>query len=93
MSFRSIGPALQDLLSEWLENPEARRVMLERTWQRALGDEIGSRCRPLGFEEGTLTVEVTDDGWRSHLMDMGPELIGKINAAVGNEWVRRIDWV
>lgn len=93
MSFRPLGPALGKLLEEWLENPDARRVLLERTWERALGGEIADRCRPTGFADGVLSVEVVDDSWRPQLMDMGPELVAKVNAALGKDWVREISWV
>ena len=92
MSFRPIGSELQAILGEWLENPEARRLVLQRTWQRAVGDSVARRCRPLQFEDGVLTVEVTDSSWAPQLATMTGELISKINGALGKPWVRRIEW-
>jgi len=93
MSFRPLGSALGELLNEWLENPEARRVVLQRTWEQALGEKISCRCRPLGFADGILTVEVTDSSWAPQLEAMSADLIAKVNAALGKPWVRKIDWV
>ena len=93
MTFKPVGSELQALLSEWLENPEARRVVLERTWERAVGEAVAERCRPLIFEDGVLTVEVTDDAWKPQLETMSGELITKVNVALGKPWVRRILWV
>lgn len=92
MSFRPVGSELQAILGEWLENPETRRLVLQRTWQRAVGDSVARRCRPLQFEDGVLTVEVTDSSWAPQLASMSAELISKINGALGKRWVRCIEW-
>ncbi len=93
MSFRHIGSELQALLSEWLENPESRRLVLQHTWERSVGEAVSRRCRPLGFEDGVLTVEVTDPEWKPQLEAMSGELITKVNIALGKPWVRKILWV
>lgn len=93
MSFRHVGRELQGLLSEWLENPESRSLVLDRTWERAVGDAVSRRCRPLTFEDSVLTVEVTDSAWKTQLEAMSADLIKKMNMALGKPWVRRIVWV
>lgn len=93
MSFQHVGHELQRLLNEWLENPKSRRLVLQRTWERSVGDAVSRRCRPLGFEDGVLTVEVTDSGWKTQLEAMSGELITKVNIALGKSWVRTIVWV
>ena len=93
MSFRHVGSELQTLLSEWLENPESRRLVLQRTWERAVGEAVSSRCRPLSFDDGVLTVEVTDPGSEPQLEAMSGELTSKVNIALGKPWVRKIAWV
>ena len=40
--------------------PESRRVVLQRTWERSVGDVVSKHCRAVGFDEGVLKVEVTD---------------------------------
>lgn len=92
MSFRPVGSELQALLGEWMENPESRRVVMQRTWQRAVGDSVARRCRPLQLDDGVLTVEVTDSSWAPQLATMTGDLISKVNAALGKPWVRRIEW-
>ena len=92
MSFRPIGPDLRRLLQEWLDNPESRRVVLQRTWEGAVGDRVSRRCRAIGFEDGVLTVEVTDSSWAPQLEALSPELVAQVNAALGDTWVRRIEW-
>jgi predicted nucleic acid-binding Zn ribbon protein len=93
MSFRHVGRELQGLLSEWLENPESRSLVLDRTWERAVGDAVSRRCRPLTLEDSVLTVEVTDSAWKHQLEAMSADLIKKMNMAVGKPSVRRIVWV
>lgn len=93
MSFRRVGDDLRGLLEEWLQNEESRRVVLQRTWERALGDKVSRRCRPLRFQDQVLTVEVTDSSWAKQLQAMSADVISRINAALGSTWVRRIEWV
>jgi predicted nucleic acid-binding Zn ribbon protein len=93
MSFRRVGDDLRGLLAEWLQNPESRRVVLQRTWKQALGEKVSRRCRPVQFAEGVLTVEVTDTSWAKQLQAMSGDLIGRLNATLGSSWVRRIEWV
>jgi hypothetical protein len=93
MTFRRVGADIRGLLEEWLENPESRAVVLRRTWDRAVGDGVSRRCRALSFDDGVLTVEVTDSSWAPQLKGMTGELIDKVNAALGKAWVRRIEWV
>jgi predicted nucleic acid-binding Zn ribbon protein len=93
MSFRQVGADLQVLLKEWMQNPESRQVLLQRTWERALGEKISRRCRPLRFNDAVLTVEVTDSSWADQLQSMSADLVSRINKALGGTWVRRIEWV
>jgi len=93
MSFKPVGPALHDLLTEWLENPEARQVVLQRTWERAVGEAVSAKSRPLSFNDGILRVEVLDSSWAPELEKMSARLIDTVNEALGKSWVRRIEWV
>ncbi len=67
--------------------------MLQHTWERSVGEAVSRRCRPLGFEDGVLTVEVTDPEWKPQLEAMSGALITKVNIALGKPWVRKILWV
>jgi predicted nucleic acid-binding Zn ribbon protein len=93
MTFKPIGDDIRGLLKEWLDNPETRRVVLQRTWQSAVGETVGRRCRAHHFDDGVLTVQVTDSSWEPQLRSMSRELADKVNDALGGDWVRRIEWV
>ncbi len=93
MSFRPVGPDLRALLNEWMENPQSRRVVMRRSWERAMGDRVSRKCRPLRLTDDVLTVEVTDSSWAAQLQAMSKDLITRFNAAFGGTWVRRIEWV
>jgi hypothetical protein len=93
MTFRRVGSELQGMLSEWLENPDSRRVVLQRSFAQAVGEKVSRRCRARAFEDGVLTVEVTDSSWAPQLRAMTGELIGRVNGALGSSWVKRIEWV
>lgn len=92
MTFRRIGNDIRGVLQEWLDNPAARQVVLQRTWASAVGDKVSSHCRALSFEHGVLTVEVTDSSWAPQLRAMSAELIARVNAALGSDQVKRIEW-
>ena len=84
---------MRGVLNEWLQNPESRRVVLQRTWQRSVGDVVGKHCRAIDFNDGVLKVEVTDPEWKPQLVEMSAELLYKVNAALGKSWVQRIEWI
>lgn len=92
MSFRPIDADLRRLLEEWLDNPGSRLIVLQRTWDNAVGERLSRRCQAVGFDDGVLTVEVTDSSWAPQLEAMSRELIKKVNEALGGTWVRRIAW-
>ena len=93
MSFKHVGPELQGLLSEWMEKPQARGLVLGRIWEEAVGEAVSRHCRPLVLEDSVLMVEVTDLAWKPQLEAMSANLIRKVNTALAKPWVRRIVWV
>ena len=85
MSFKHVGLELQGLLSEWMEKPQARGLVLGRIWEEAVGEAVSRHCRPLVLEDSVLMVEVTDLAWKPQLEAMSADLIGKST----RPWVSR----
>ena len=77
--------ALADRLS-----PQTTLAEVQRVWPDAVGDVIAAQAEPTGEREGVLTVTCSSAVWAQELDLMGPELVGRINAALGAESVRSL---
>jgi predicted nucleic acid-binding Zn ribbon protein len=92
MSFQRIGAGLPGLMAQWTEDPELRWKIVERAWQDAAGDAVSRHAAARSMEDGVLTVEVDDPGWRSSLVELESEILAKLRVAFGKDTVRRIEW-
>ena len=61
-------------------------------WPVACGSAVADRTRALGFSDGILRVEVTDEGWRRELASLAPRYLAVINKYSATS-VRRIEFV
>ena len=77
--------ALADRLS-----PQTTLAEIQRVWPDAVGEVIAAQADPTGEREGVLTVTCSSAVWAQELDLMGPELVGRINAALGAESVRSL---
>ncbi len=93
MSFQRVGTGLPGLLSGWTDDPELRWKIVERAWRAAAGDAVSRHASARSIEDGVLTVEVDDTGWRNSLIELEPEILAKLHRALGKDSVRRIDWI
>lgn len=62
------------------------------SWPLVCGSAVAERTRALDFADGTLRVEVADNGWRSELQALAPRYVAAINRYTGNR-VKRIEFV
>jgi predicted nucleic acid-binding Zn ribbon protein len=72
--------------------PEAEQGMLGiwKVWDRAAGDEVARNARPAAFKGSILLVHVTSPAWIHHLQFSKPELIVRLNTALGQPLVSEI---
>ncbi len=73
--------------------PLEKRLSEGRIWQvwdRAVGSQIAAKARPANFRDGVLTVMVSNAPWMQQLNFLKRGIIGKVNAALGEEMVREI---
>lgn len=61
-------------------------------WPFACGVAVANKTRPLSFEDGILTIEVADSTWRSQLIDMAPQFLGRLNQLVSLK-VERLNFI
>ena len=86
--FRSLPAALDDLP----ENPEIRQALVFAAWERIAGSDVAERTCPTGLRDATLLVAAENLVWRRQLEDLAPQLIFKLNSALGAGVVRFIEF-
>jgi predicted nucleic acid-binding Zn ribbon protein len=67
--------------------PQTTLAEVQRVWPAAVGDVIAAQAEPTRERDGVLTVTCSSAVWAQELDLMGPELVGRINAAIGAESV------
>lgn len=61
-------------------------------WPVACGSAVADRTRAIRFENGVLSVEVPDQGWRRELNALAGQYVAAMNR-VATERVQRIEFV
>jgi hypothetical protein len=69
---------MQDLLRA---RPAEEAVLL--AWPIVCGKEVAARTIAVSFTEGTLTVEVLDATWRSHLQSFIAQYVNSYQGLLG----------
>ena len=67
--------------------PQTTLAAVQRVWPDAVGEVIAAQAEPTGERGGVLTVTCSSAVWAQELDLMGPDLVGRINAALGGESV------
>jgi predicted nucleic acid-binding Zn ribbon protein len=65
--------------------PKTTLAEVQRVWTDAVGAVVAKEATPTTERDGTLTVACRSSVWAQELDLMGPELVGRINAALGAE--------
>jgi predicted nucleic acid-binding Zn ribbon protein len=60
------------------------------TWEKLVGADLASHCRPVKLEEGELTIEAESTAWATQLRLLTGRLLTRITAEVGRDVVKRI---
>ena len=85
---RPVGQAIAALADRLA--PHTTLAEVQRVWPDAVGDVIAAQAEPTSEREGVLTVTCSSAVWAQELDLMGPDLVGRINAALGAEAVRSL---
>jgi predicted nucleic acid-binding Zn ribbon protein len=67
--------------------PQTTLAEVQRVWPDAVGAVIAAQAEPTAEREGVLTVTCSSAVWAQELDLMGPDLVGRINTAIGAESV------
>jgi len=77
----SVG-ALVDRLA-----PATVLAEVQRIWPEVAGPVIAAEATPTGERGGTVTITCRSAVWAQELDLMGPDLVARLNAALGHEAV------
>ena len=85
-----IRNVLVDGARKWgLDNPlEIARVF--GSWKEMVGEQVAARCEPASLGQGVLKVWAASAPWANELKYLAPEVIRRVNAAVGQTVVREL---
>ena len=59
-------------------------------WSQVVGDDIAVHAEPTTLEEGVLAIAAESTAWATQLRMMQPQILAKINAAVGHGVVKSL---
>jgi predicted nucleic acid-binding Zn ribbon protein len=65
--------------------PQTTLAAVQRVWPEAVGTVIAAQAEPSTERDGVLGVTCSSAVWAQELDLMGPELVGRLNAALGAE--------
>ena len=77
---RPVRELMGGLLEKWGVAESLARARVFQEWEDRVGQEVARRARPVGFDGGTLFVEVESASWLSELRMMKRQLIQRVNA-------------
>lgn len=88
---REIGVILPSVLRQQVRGTDsALAELLAPLWPRVVGRALAQQCRPLAFEEGTLTVETSCTAWAAELRRLREEVRAVVNGYLGKPVVKKL---
>jgi predicted nucleic acid-binding Zn ribbon protein len=70
--------------------PASTLARVQTCWEAAVGAAIAAAARPVAEREGVLTVRCESAVWSQELDLMAPELLGRLNAALGSDLLHKL---
>jgi predicted nucleic acid-binding Zn ribbon protein len=83
---RRLASPLEELTAELA--PATTLARVQEMWERVLGPAIAAAARPSAERDGVLTVICEASVWAQELDLMARELIGRLNAELGEDTLR-----
>ena len=85
---RSLSLALEGLTSSLA--PATTLARVQELWPQAAGSAISAAARPTAERGGILTVSCDAAVWAQELNLMAPELVLRVNAALGEDVITEL---
>ena len=71
-------------------NPEEQLLEVFEIWNQIVGASVSQNAQPTAFKGKLLLVEVNSSVWMQQLQFLKEDIIGKINATIGETVVEDI---
>lgn len=78
-----LGDALEDVIAERGWGTEVNVHLLLGRWPELVGPAVAEHSKPESFDAGVVVVRTSSTAWASQLRLLTPQLVAKMNAAVG----------
>ena len=88
----SLFGTIPSVLGGLQANVNVDEAVVLAAWKRIAGELLRERTEPIGFFENRLVVAVTDETWARHLEDLSPQMLAKLNIALGHGKVKFIEF-
>jgi predicted nucleic acid-binding Zn ribbon protein len=85
---RPAGVAVAALTSRLA--PRTALAEVQRVWPVAVGAAIAAEAQPTAEHDGVVTVSCNSAVWAQELDLMGPDLVARLNAALGGDRLRSL---
>lgn len=83
---------LEEVLEQRGMEQKLREYRAWQVWEQVVGGQIAHHARPLRLREGVLEVRVDQPIWMQQLQLMAPQILAKLNRALGEELIGSIFW-
>jgi predicted nucleic acid-binding Zn ribbon protein len=83
---------LPAVLKEVDHTPKADESVVFAAWRRAAGEPLSRRAVPVEYADKRLVVAVEDKTWQKHMQELAPQLVARVNEAVGQGTVEYIEF-
>jgi predicted nucleic acid-binding Zn ribbon protein len=87
----TIGDLLGEVVKNqgWTEKLDDQRIFTD--WARILGAEVAQHAEIEGFEDAIVHVRASSTAWATQLKLLAPRIVAKLNDALGDGTVTRIE--
>jgi predicted nucleic acid-binding Zn ribbon protein len=85
---RPLSEALEGLTTTLA--PASTLARVQECWEAVVGSAIAAAASPVGERDGVLSVRCAAAVWSQELDLMAPELLGRLNDALGHEFLHKL---
>jgi len=85
---RRLSFALEDLTTGLA--PATTLARVQKIWEQTVGVAVAQAGSPTAERNGVLTISCADSVWAAELDLMGPELVTRLNRALGEGHVDKL---
>jgi len=85
-----VGVVVPTVLRDLGLDESARALRIHDGWERAVGAEVASHCRPVALRDGVLEAHADSSAWCQTLRLRAPELLAGLARVLGDDAPRAL---